>query len=409
MRRSIRPFPPPLLAAVLLAAHGLGHDAARGETAPADTTGHLRALDDARRVVVDTAGVRMDALDLGDPAPGETFFSARLTNVTDSTITIAVDLRAVPGYWLRNFQGNAVVELAPGEARRVEKAYVFGAMTSRAALRVTLVVPELDSARSVVGWREVLFRRWFPVGDGNPQVNETFARFDRRTSEHFELFVHAGYLSEAETRAVLAERERAYARISEILGIELAERVPVFLYPDSATKTTDTGHVGAGLARGGTLVEIHNDVVRLDPYHELTHILAGELGWPPALFGEGLAVHVAERFGADALRYLGGPGASVEEVVRRHAAEGALFPLEELFALTDIGPEETRPAVAYPQAAWVVAHLVETYGWEPFRRAYATLESTDDPAGIARNAARFEEAFGVSLTEVAAELERVSR
>lgn len=378
--------------------------AVSGRAAVADSTGYARSLAAARGLVVEVGAVRMDAVKIGEPAAGENAFAARLTNSGDAKIRLAIDLRAEPGYWLMNFQGQTLVELGPGESKVVEATYRFPSITRRSRLRLTLAVPELDPDGKLVGFGEVLFRRWFEVGDGNPASTEAFAGFERYDSDHFELYVHGGYLPKAEVEAVLAEREDAYDRIVELLAVELDERVSVFFFPDSATKTTATGHVGVGLARAGTLVEIHNDEVRLDPYHELTHIVAAELGHPPALFVEGLAVHVAERFGADALRYLGHPGARVDDVVERLRAEGDLLPLEELFALTDIGPEESRPTVSYAQAAAVVGHLVETYGWGPFRLAYATLESTSDPEGVARNAEALEVVFGVSLEGVEREL-----
>jgi len=131
-----------------------------------------------------------------------------------------------------------------------------------------------------------------------------------------------------------------------VTGITGAGRIRLVLYPDSATKTSQTGHVGSGFASARTIIEIFNDSVQLDPYHEVAHIVGGERGSPPAVLDEGFAVYVSQSLGADALKYLGAPGATVSQVVCGYLRSGTLIPLGRLFRFTDRGgatPQRADP------------------------------------------------------------------
>jgi len=69
--------------------------------------------------------------------------------------------------------------------------------------------------------------------------------------------------------------------------------------------------------------------------------------------------------------------------------------LPRLFRFTDIGSDSTRPDVSYPQAASVVAFLVERFGIARFRELYGRLES-DTAANIQRrNEAVLAELYGM--------------
>ena len=120
---------------------------------------------------------------------------------------------------------------------------------------------------------------------------------------------------------------------------------------------------------------------KLDPYHEMTHVLMGSVGEPPAVFSEGFATYMSERMGEKALKDLGGGDASLYKRARQVKAAGEWIPLAELLTYTDIGPAESRPPVSYAEAGAFVKFLVDTYGKDRFLAAYAKLVNSSDARG----------------------------
>ena len=190
------------------------------------------------------------------------------------------------------------------------------------------------------------------------------------------------------------------------LEVPLTGRLRLVLYPDSATKIAETGRVADGGAWGSTVVEIYGEVQRLDPFREIARLVASELGQPPAFLSEGYATYVSERLGADALAGLGHPGRLVDAAACDNIRAGLLIPLDTLIRLTELGSTVTNPAVAYPEAASVVKHLIERYGIDTFRDAYASLRSGDDSGTALANAATLELLYGRSPSELEREWRR---
>lgn len=180
-------------------------------------------------------------------------------------------------------------------------------------------------------------------------------------------------------------------------------------YETHEAKTIDTGHRGIGKASGTTVVEIFTESTQPDPYHELVHIVAGQIGKPPAIFSEGLTVYISELLGANALNQVLDPdvlkatGGRIDESARYLYRNGKLWPIHRLFSLVEIGTEDSRPNVSYTQAASFVKYLWKTCGKAVFLEAYASLEAPCDVAAIERNACRFERVFGLALGEAEAE------
>jgi hypothetical protein len=133
---------------------------------------------------------------------------------------------------------------------------------------------------------------------------------------------------------------------------------------NAKTKEQETGHRGAGWAFGNVIVEVFNEQTQLDPYHEVAHVVARQLGNPPALLNEGFAVYLSERMGGDALEHLGSPGLRVNEVVHQNRMAGKYIPLVRLLTFTEIGTVDSRPEIAYAEAGSFVKFLVEEFGVE---------------------------------------------
>jgi len=349
--------------------------------------------------VIEAAELSIARMDLGSIALDTNRFTAFVTNKGDSPRILGLSLRAVPGLWARaNWQRGYRFEIPAHSQRRIEAAYVFRRMTPEATLRVSFGTPhDVEGGIDVV---ERFYDTTLTVGTGNPAASDPRRAFDSMSTEHFEVFAWRGSAAARQLPAITAARERALRRIAEILAVTFVGRIRLVLYPDSATKTTQTGHIGNGFAGGRTIVEIFNDSVQLDPYHEVAHIVADELGSPPAMFSEGFAVHVSQWLGADALRYLGAPGKTVTQVTCGYLQSGTLIPLGRLFRFTDIGSDSTLPSIAYPEAASVTAFLIAHDGIEQFRGLYARLRNSADEAVLQRNAQLLEGVAGRSIDAI---------
>ncbi|HAK57212.1 MAG: hypothetical protein QF681_10015 [Vicinamibacterales bacterium] len=103
------------------------------------------------------------------------------------------------------------------------------------------------------------------------------------------------------------------------------------------------------------------------------------LGDLPAMFDEGVAVHVAERLGADALGSLGSPGMTADAALCRFLETGQLLSLRELAALSEIGSLQSRPEVAYPQSASIMGFLIDEFGMDRFRDTLRALAASVEP------------------------------
>jgi hypothetical protein len=349
----------------------------------------------ARLEIAETPELRVWALDLGEPAPGANVFYAAVKNRTGQPVTLSLDLRASPGLWLLpNWQRQSRIELHPYEVRLIEAPYEFTRMSVEGALRVRFGrVMETSRGEADV---DRFFEESYRVGAGNPAALSPADFFDSLATAHLDIYAWRGSVAAGQMQAIGGRREAALEAIADELGVTFPDRVRLVFYPDSATKTDQTGHVGAGWAWGNNIIEIYNDLIRLDPYHELAHVVARRLGDPPALLSEGFATYVSERLGADALEFLGHPGLTADQVACESAGVGGLIPLDTLFGFTEIGSQASNPPVAYPQAASFVKFLVERYGIDTFRDAYRMLASTDEPAGVLANEEAFAAIYGAT-------------
>ncbi len=363
------------------------------------TGDYLAEIAAARQQVIQTGTLTIQKLELGSASRGKNRFSATVKNRMGQPVTLMLDLRADPGLWLRKWQQVFLFPIGPREEKEIQADYEFARMSEEAWLRVRFAFPR-GGPGSAPGPSSPFFEKKYYLGRGNRAVDYDLSRFEKRSSVHLDFYYFPDSPAAKEIGAIADGRESAFRKISEMLGVTYSARVRLFLFPDAETKKQETGHTGAGYAFANNIVEVYNPRTRLDPFHELTHILAGELGEPPAMFNEGFAVYISELMGDDALENLGAPGMKVDEAVMAHRREGKFIPLDELFAFTDIGPEESRPEIAYPEAASVVKYLIGKQGLEKFRRAYKSLENTGDAQCVQKNRQTFREIYGKLPSEL---------
>jgi hypothetical protein len=376
----------------------LGPLAAAAQQAPRDYRAAVAAL--GRRVIETSQGT-IARMDMGRLALDTNRFTARVTNSGDSPRLVDLDIRTMPGLWLpANWQRSYRFEVPARGERLIDVPYVFRRMTPEATLRIAFGTPRASGGGADAVER--FYDTTLAVGARNPAATDPRPAFDTLSTGHFDVLAWRGSAGDRKMATVAADREQALTRIAAVLDVPFTGRILLVLYPDSATKTSQTGHRGDGFASGRTIIEIFNDSVQLDPYHELAHIVGGERGSPPAMLDEGFAVYISESLGADALKYLDAPGRTVMQVACGHVRSGASIPLARLSRFTDIGSDSTSPAIAYPESASVTAFLIERYGIARFRDAYSRLRSTTDAAELRQNERIIEEIYGRGIVAIEA-------
>ena len=204
-------------------------------------------------------------------------------------------------------------------------------------------------------------------------------KMEKRITKHFDIYYFKRSTAELEINQIIKEKERGIAEINSFLGkSDDYKKICIVFFEDSKTKQLTTGHQGAGWATGNTIVEIYNNRIKLDPYHETVHVIMNNYGSPPALFVEGFAVYMSEKLGSDALKHLNRDNLGIDQKVRILNSDNKLIPIEKLITYPEIGSIRSKPKIAYPQAASFVKFLIETYGKEKFLLTYKTLKNSLD-------------------------------
>lgn len=222
-------------------------------------------------------------------------------------------------------------------------------------------------------------------------------------SDHFDASAAQGSAAARELQTIVNGREKAFAEIADLFDVHPDIEITLLFFPDQESKKRATGHSGLGWAEGTSIVEVYNDTIKLDPYHELVHIIGGVIGRPPAFLDEGAAVYFSERLGADALKLLGRPGTSIDEAACRIISSGTAVPLDSLFDFTELGSAKSRGPVSYPQSASIVKFLVERYGMKRFRRAYRELHNPIESSLRMDNRSVFKSIYGKTAGEIESE------
>ncbi len=237
---------------------------------------------------------------------------------------------------------------------------------------------------------------WRGGSDAVPKTIAAYPPLKRMEREPFVFFYTPGdTFAESHIDGLAAERGGVLQLLKGKIAPSFCGKVAFYLFPDRVTKFGYTLHHGAGWATGRAIVEVFNEHEQLDATHELVHIVASSIGNPPALFREGLAVALQRDAKWD--------GYSVDAWTRDLKRRNMLMPERQLFVLTDIGPEQTLPAITYPEAGSFMKYLSERFGLDAVLRAYGQLKSADDPHWIAENETKFEHIFGRSVDRAAAE------
>ncbi|WP_319500410.1 hypothetical protein [uncultured Draconibacterium sp.] len=216
--------------------------------------------------------------------------------------------------------------------------------------------------------------------------------FTSISSEHFNLYTFEGHLSEKTKSNFLNERESAYRQISYFFQINTDLSVNIFLFKSKPTKYNLTGHEGFGWGFDNNIVEVFNNSIRLDPYHELAHVIGYTLNKPPAMIDEGTAVYLSQLYGDKAFsRLIGYPTKSINEILLLLNENEKELTISTLLSYNDIGDN-----LAYCMSASFVEFLIKEFGKQKFLELYKSLSNSDS----VKNKEIFERIYSIKFDQI---------
>ncbi len=213
------------------------------------------------------------------------------------------------------------------------------------------------------------------------------------STKHFDFYYYKDSYAETTIKDIVKTREDGYKKICNYLDLETNQRISTVLFSDLTTKAFETGHRGKGAAFDTTVIEVYNEEIQAHPYHETVHILTNLIGFPPAIFIEGLAEYME-------IVLAGKDSTELHETLDMKIIElkntADWIPIKELITFTDI-PGPSQAHVSYPEAAAFVKFLIEKYGKQRFIETYKSLINSDVESIIIENIKKLETIYNKSL------------
>ncbi len=257
-----------------------------------------------------------------------------------------------------------------------------------------------NGSESMRNWILILIFLFFIQCNDNGQEKEWLLNkdslFTSISSEHINLYTFEGYLSEETKSNFLNERESAYQEISNFFEIKKDISINIFLFKDEQTKYNLTGHKGLGWGFDNNIVEVFNDSIRIDSYHELAHVIGYTISKPPALIDEGTAVYLSQLYGDKAFsRLIGYPTKSINEILLLHSKNENLITISTLLSYDEIGNSKNA-TLDYCISASFVEFLIKKYGKQKFLELYKSFSN----ANIDKNKMMFEKIYGGKFNQI---------
>lgn len=220
--------------------------------------------------------------------------------------------------------------------------------------------------------------------------------FSSTSSEHFRLYSFEGHLSKKTKLDILNKREAAYQKICDFFEIKSDLTVNIFLFRDEQLKYNLTGHKGLGWGFENNIVEVYNDSICMDPYHELVHVLGNTINDPPALIDEGTAVYLSQLFADNAFsKLIGYSKKSINEILLLLNKKDGLISVSTLLSYDEIGNSK-HVILQYCTSASFVEFLIREYGKQKFLELYKSLSK----ANSAGNVMIFEKVYRLKFKQI---------
>lgn len=179
-----------------------------------------------------------------------------------------------------------------------------------------------------------------------------------------------------------------------IAALQLAPSPPLeyHKYRDRAHLKAITGRETNGFAEPGTM-RFHT-IWPIDNHEGVHTLVLQQIGHPPALFNEGVAVAHSTNLARGWLvpRW---SGTEVHQLAKNYAATGQLPALSSLLRSTGFFDFDTN--ITYPCAGSFVRYLIDSHGLPAFK-SYVRTATFDDPAATTET--RFEAAYSRPLSSI---------
>jgi len=223
------------------------------------------------------------------------------------------------------------------------------------------------------------------------------------STEHFDFYFEKESYAEKTIQDITRTREAGYQKICDYLEQDSHQRITTVLFNDIGTKAFETGHRGKGAAFDTTVIEVYNEEIRANPYHETVHILTNRFGFPPAIFIEGFAEYMeivlAGENSMELIKIL-------EKQIKELIQEDEWIPIKELIAFRDI-PGPSPAHISYPEAAAFVKFLIEKYDKHRFFKVYKSLTNSSDELIILDNIEKLELIYDLPFDNLVNEFRKV--
>jgi hypothetical protein len=214
-----------------------------------------------------------------------------------------------------------------------------------------------------------------------------------KSTSHFDFYFYKGSYAEQSIEEISNIREQGYIKISKYLELETNQRIIVVFFNDFETKAIETGHTGKGAAFDTTIIEVYNEQVQANPYHETVHILSSFYGTPPAIFSEGLAEYMEIVLSGNDFDSL---NEDLKGKITKLRKSSDWIPIKKLMTFTDI-PGPSQAHVSYPEAAAYVKFLIEKYGKQKFFEVFTNLTNSDKESVHTENIKKLETIYGKAI------------
>jgi hypothetical protein len=224
-------------------------------------------------------------------------------------------------------------------------------------------------------------------GDGPTAPSATNTALTQTiTSSHFVFHLAPGDSVDA------AWQDRFFDWLMPTLQLQPSPPLDYHKYRDRAHLQAVTGRTTNGYAEPGT-TRFHT-IWPTDNHESVHTIVILQMGFPPALFTEGVAVAHSTDPSAGILtpRWA---GTDIHALARGYDAAGRLPPLTSLLRSVDFFNFDQN--IMYPCSGSFVRYLIDTYGLAPLKTYFAA--STFDDAASATEA-KFLDAYGRSIGSV---------
>ncbi len=230
-----------------------------------------------------------------------------------------------------------------------------------------------------------------------------------RHTSHFDIYYDPDYLTADELDLIAEDHEFRYDMLEQRLHVVIGSRIQSYIYPDPDTKARLTGARRTNVApvwlrrpQTHVLYARYGQVFT----HELAHVFSREFGLP--LLNASISVGLVEGVAVALEPPDGGPtpreqvsaailsdGSALEALARSRDLSQAIAA-----RLSPLGFWTDRGAVSYTAMGSFVQFLIETYGIERFKRAYAWADFDSVYGKSAEELAREWSAFVVDLPAV---------